>query len=381
MMSVISDVSFTRFGKRPEGLLDLVAESALPIVRRYGRDIDFIVFSNSYSGEFSDMSGVNNLISTRLSMDDVPSMRVDNTSGSGGSAVMVADSLIRSGNASSVLVIGAEKMTGYPTKKSTRIIASLLHPEERSAGISLPSLAAFMTRSYLKEFDAPRESVARVAVKNHHNGSLNPYAHFQSEVTLEEVMASRVIADPLRIFEFCPVSDGAVSMLMTSDENRDSFGNDHVEILGVGYSSGTSSLSYRDSLTTIGSVRRSSEMAFRRSKLTPNYMDVVELHDMAAVLEIIESEDAGFFKKGHGWEAVMNGETEIGGPRPINTSGGLNSKGHPIGASGVAQAGEIYLQITGKAEKRQIKDAHLGFSLSMAGFGNNATAIVYGGAS
>ena len=270
MMSVISDVSFTRFGKRPEGLLDLVAESALPIVRRYGRDIDFIVFSNSYSGEFNDMSGVNNLISTRLSMDDVPSMRVDNTSGSGGSAVMVADSLIRSGNASNVLVIGAEKMTGYPTKKSTRIIASLLHPEERSAGISLPSLAAFMTRSYLKEFDAPRESIARVAVKNHHNGSLNPYAHFQSKVTLEEVMASRVIADPLRIFEFCPVSDGAVSLLMTSDENRDSFGSHHVEILGVGYSSGTSSLSYRDSLTTIGSVRRSSEMAFRRSKLTPN---------------------------------------------------------------------------------------------------------------
>ena len=380
-MSVIVDVSFTRFGKRPEGLLDLTAESALPLVRKYGKDIDFIVFSNSYSGEFNDISGANNLISTRLSLDGVPSIRVDNTSGSGGSAVMVADSLIRSGNAKCVLVIGSEKMTGYPTKKSTRIIASLLHPEERSAGISLPSLAAFMTRSYLKEFNAQRESIARVAVKNHHNGSLNPYAHFQSEVTLDEVMNSRVIADPLRIFEFCPVSDGAVSLLMTSNENRFSFGKDHVEVLGVGYASESSSLSYRDSLTSIGSVKRSSEMAFHKAKLTPNNMDVVELHDMAAVLEIIESEDAGFFKKGHGWEAVMNGETEINGSKPINTSGGLNSKGHPIGASGVAQAGEIYLQLTGKAKRRQIKDAHLGFSLSMAGFGNNATATVYGGAS
>lgn len=380
-MSVIADVSFTRFGKRPEGLLDLSAESALPLVRRYGKEVDFIVFSNSYSGEFNDMSGLNNLISTRLSLDGIPSVRVDNTSGSGGSAIMVADSLIRSGNASNVLVIGAEKMTSCPTKRSTRIIASLLQPEERSAGISLPSLAAFMTRSYMKEFDAPRESIAKVAVKNHHNGSLNPFAHFQSEITLEEVLNSRIIADPLRIFEFCPVSDGAVSLLMTSEENRFSFGDHHVEILGVGYAAGTSSLSFRDSLTSIGSVKRSSEMAFHRSKLNPDDMDVVELHDMAAVLEIIESEDAGFFRKGHGWEAVMNGETEIGGNRPINTSGGLNSKGHPIGASGVAQAGEVYLQLVGKAERRQIKDANLGFSLSMAGFGNNATAIVYGGAS
>lgn len=379
-MAIISDVNFTRFGKRQDGLLDIASESALPIVRKYREDIDFIVFSNSYSGEYNDMSGVNNLLSTRLSMDEVPSIRVDNTSGSGGSAIMVADSLIKSGNAESVLVVGAEKMTGYPTGKSTRIIASLLQPEERSAGISLPSLGAFMTRSYMKEFNAPRESIAKVAVKNHHNGSLNPYAHFQEEVSLDAVMKSRIIADPLRIYEFCPVSDGAVSMLMSSDENKFSFGKDHVEIKSAGYSSGTSSLTFRDSLTSIVSVKNASEMAFKKANLKPSDMDVVELHDMTAVLEIIESEDAGFFKKGEGWKAVMEDKTVIEGSTPINTSGGLNSKGHPIGASGVAQAGEIYLQLTGKAQKRQVKNANLGFSLSMAGFGNNATAIVYGGA-
>lgn len=380
-MSVIYDASFTRFGKREGGIIDLTAESALPLVRRYGRDIDFIVVSNSYSGEYNGVSGLNNLVSTRLSLDEVPSVRVDNTSGSGGSAILTAHSLIEAGLAQNILVIGSEKMTSYPTRKSTSIIASLLHPEERYAGLSLPSLAAFMTRAYLREFDAPRESVARIAVKNHHNGSLNPYAHFQSEVSLEDIMNSRVIADPLRIYEFCPVSDGSVSIMMTSDHNASSMSSDYAEILGTGAASGTSSLSARESLTSIGSVRKASELAFRRSGIKPSHVDVAELHDMAAILEIVESEDVGFFRKGHGWEAVMNGETEISGSLPINASGGLNSKGHPIGASGVAQAAEIFLQITGKAGKRQVKDAHIGFSLSMAGFGNNATAIVYGGAS
>lgn len=378
-MSVVADVCFTKFGKRSEGLIDIASESSLPLVKKYGDAIDFVVVSNSYSGEYNDVSGLNNLLTTRLSLDDVPSVRVDNTSGSGGSAVLTAHSLIQSGIAKNVLVIGAEKMTGYPTRKSTKIIASLLSPEERSAGISLPSLAAFMARSYMEKYDAPRESLAGVAVKNHHNGSLNPYAHFQSEVSLEEVMQSKVIADPLRIYEYCPVSDGSVSLMMTSDEDADSISSRHVEILGIGTSAGTSSISYREDLTSIGSVARSSAIAFRNSGVTPNYIDVAELHDMASILEIVESEDVGFFKKGHGWEAIMGAETEITGSLPINTSGGLNSKGHPIGASGVAQTGEIYLQLTGTAERRQVKNAHLGFSLSMAGFGNGATAIVYGG--
>jgi len=378
-MSVIADASFTRFGKREEGLLDLACESASPIVKKFADDIDFIVVSNSYSGEYNDISGINNLISTKLSLDTVPSIRVDNTSGSGGSALMVADSLIRSGSASNVLVIGAEKMTGYPTKRSTRIIASLLQPEERNAGLSLPSLGAFMARSYLSEFHAPREAIAKIAVKNHHNGSLNPFAQFQSEVSLEDVMNSRVIADPLRIYEYCPISDGAVSLLMVPEESLHSFSGKGASIIGTGYSSATSSLSFRKSLTTLDCVRKASETALKRGGIGISDVSVAELHDMTSVLEIIESEDAGFFRKGEGWRAAMNGDTQIGGQIPINTSGGLNSKGHPIGASGIAQAAEIYQQLTGTAGKRQVEDAHYGFSLSMAGFGNSATAIVYEG--
>lgn len=376
MVSIVA-ANFAKFGKRDEDIFAISSESALPIVKKFHDDIDFVVVSNSYSGEFSGISGLNNLLTTHLGLNNIPSVRVDNTSGSGGSALLVANSLVASGEARNVMVIGTEKMTGYPSKKSTSIIASLLPPEERAGGPSLPSLAAFMARSYIKEFSPSRESIASVAVKNHHNGALNPYAHFQAEVTLDKVMNSKIIADPLRIFEYCPVSDGAVSLMLTSDEHSESFSSKCVKVTGSGSSSGVASITSRDSFTTIDSVRESAKNAFRKAGKKPGDIDIAELHDMASILEIVESEDVGFFKKGEGWKALETGETQIGGKLPINTSGGLNSKGHPIGASGVAQTAEIYLQLTGQAGKRQVNNAHTGFSVSMAGFGNNSTSFVY----
>ena len=377
MVSVVS-ASFTKFGKREDDLLSIASASADPLIQKYRDDIDFFIVSNSYSGEYNGISGLNNLLTTRFSIDGVPSIRVDNTSGSGGSAVLVAKSLIESGAAENILITGAEKMTGGNGKNSTSIIASLLHKEERRSGISLPSLGGLLTQIYMNEFDARRESIAMVAVKNHLNGSRNPYAQFQKPITLEEVMDSRIIADPLRIFEFCPVSDGSVSLLLTSDENAASFSSKIAKILGSASASSTSSLSGRESLTTINAVKNASYKAFRIAELKPSQMDFAELHDMSTILEIVESEDAGFFKKGEGWKALVEHKTDLDGELPINTSGGLNSKGHPIGASGVAQTGEAFLQLTGQAGQRQVKNANYGFSMSMSGFGNSSTAFVYG---
>lgn len=376
MASVVA-AGFTKFGKREEDLVSLAGDSSLPLVREFGEEIDFVVVSNSYSGEYNGVSGLNNLLTTHLGLDSVPSVRVDNTSGSGGSAVLVAKALVDSGEARNVLVTGAEKMTGHPTKHSTRIIASLLPSQEQAGGVSLPSLAAFMARAYIREFSPTRESIAMVAVKNHHNGSLNPYAHFQADLSLEKVMQSRIIADPLRIYEYCPVSDGAVSLLVSSDDNAESLSSRYARIVGTGTASGTSSVTSRESLTTIDSVRDASMKAFASAAMNPSDIDVAELHDMASILEIVESEDVGFFRKGEGWKALESGETAIQGDLPINTSGGLNSKGHPIGASGVAQTAEIYLQLTGQAGKRQVKNHTTGFTMSMAGFGNSSTAIIY----
>ncbi len=167
-------------------------------------------------------------------------------------------------------------------------------------------------------------------------------------------------------------------MLLTSDSESESFTGRPVRILATGAASGTSSITFRNSLVAIDAVKESSAKVFRKASMTPKDVDVAELHDMASILEIVESEDVGFFGKGEGWKALETGETEIGAELPINTSGGLNSKGHPIGASGVAQSAEIYLQLSGQAGRRQVKNPEIGFSLSMAGFGNNATSILYG---
>ncbi len=377
-MTAIVSAGFSKFGKRDCTIYDLALEACRESIRKYGDMIDTVIVSNSYSGEFLGTSGINNLLATYLSIEDVPSVRADNTSGSGGSAISLADSLIRSGDCGAVMVLGAEKMTGFPTKKSTSVIASLLPAEERDAGVTLPSLAAFMARAYMAEFGATRESIGSVAVKNHHNGSLNPNAHLQKEVTLDIVLGSRMIADPLRLYDYCPVSDGAASLILTSDALSDSAGSRAVRMLGKGAGSSSASVSTRIQKTSISAVQSAADAAFRSSHLKPSDVHVAELHDMATVLEIVESEDIGFFKKGEGWKAVMDGTTALDGRLPLNTSGGLNSKGHPIGATGVAQAGEIFLQLTGRAGGRQVKNATVGLTANMAGFGNGATVMLYG---
>ncbi|ADX83898.1 thiolase family protein [Sulfolobus islandicus] len=373
-MVAIIDANLTRFGKRKESLLELAGEVVLPLIRK--NEIDFVVVSNSYSGEFNSLSGINNLITTYLSIDRVPSIRVDNTSGSGGSAILVAKSLLDSKIAKTVLVLGVEKMSEKNTKQVTSVIASLLPSEEKIVGLTLPSLAGLMTKEYMRRYNASREAFALVAVKNHYNGSLNPYAHIQKVVSLDEVLNSPIIADPLTLYEFTPISDGASAIVMVSDEDAYSFTNKPVFIKGIGASSDTSYLSERENILSINAVKIAGLTARKMAKV--NQVDFAELHDMATVLEIVEAEELGLLKKGEGWKAYYDNYTAINGEIPINTSGGLNSKGHPIGASGVAQAVEAFLQIRNEAGSRQVKNARVGLSLSMAGFGNSATVVVYG---
>lgn len=373
-MVAIIDANLTRFGKRKESLLELAGEVVLPLIRK--NEIDFVVVSNSYSGEFNSLSGINNLITTYLSIDRVPSIRVDNTSGSGGSAILVAKSLLDSKIAKTVLVLGVEKMSEKNTKQVTSVIASLLPSEEKIAGLTLPSLAGLMTKEYMRRYNASREAFAFVAVKNHYNGSLNPYAHIQKVVSLDEVLNSPIIADPLTLYEFTPISDGASAIVMVSDEDAYSFTNKPVFIKGIGASSDTSYLSERENILSINAVKIAGLTARKMAKV--DQVDFAELHDMATILEIVEAEELGLLKKGEGWKAYYDNYTAINGEIPINTSGGLNSKGHPIGASGVAQAVEAFLQIRNEAGSRQVKNARVGLSLSMAGFGNSATVVVYG---
>lgn len=377
MVRVI-DVSLTKFGKRKEDLLTLSAEASREMVRKHGDIIDAVILSNSYSGEYCGISGLNNLLTTRLSMDSVPSIRIDNTSGSGGSAILMGKSMVESGMSKCVLIVGAEKMTGVPGGRSTSIIASLLHQEDRISGSTLPSLAGLLAKEYMKRHGATRESLALVSVKNHHNGSLNDYAQFTREVSVDEVMNSRKIADPLCVYDFCPVSDGAASIVLADRETSETVSGKSVEILGCSHSSDTSTITFRDDLTKLNAVEKSVRNAYDQAGCRADDMDFAELHDMSTILEIVESEAAGFFPRGTAWKSLLDGSTSLEGRIPINTSGGLISKGHPIGATGIAQATEAFFQLTGKANGRQVRNSERGLAVNMAGFGNSSTATVFG---
>jgi len=375
-MVAIVGASLTKFGKRSEDIFTLTKESSSPLVRKFREEIDFVLVSNSYSGEFNSISGLNNLVTTYLSLDYVPSLRVDNTSGSGGTSLLVAKSLLDSRVARVVLVIGVEKMSTKGTREVTSVISSLLPPRERSLGISVPSLASIMTKIYMKKYGATRESIAQVAVKNHRNGARNPYAHVRKEVSLEEVLSSPLIAEPLRQYEFCPISDGSASLLLVRDEEAESFTDRPVYLRGIGTASDSSHVSSREDILEMRAVREAGRQAMRQARV--DKVDFAELHDMATILEIVEAEALGLLERGKGWVQTWEGITEVDGEMPINTSGGLNSKGHPIGASGVAQAVEAFLQIRGEAGERQVKGARFGLAMSMAGFGNSATVSVFG---
>jgi acetyl-CoA acetyltransferase len=273
------------------------------------------------------------------------------------------------------LVVGAEKMTSVPTDAATEIIASLTHESENSQGVTLLSFAGLLARQYMERYGAPREALAKVAVKNHSNALRNPKAQFQKLITVQDVLAAPMIADPLGLLDFCPISDGAAAVVLAPAESARSFTNLPVGILGMAGATDTHVIHQREDLTVMKAVKLAAERAYRMAKTTPESVEVAEVHDMSTILEIVESEDLGLFKKGEGWRPLQTGETEIGGRLPINPSGGLKAKGHPIGATGVAQVSEITRQLQGRCESRQVK-ADLGLTCNVAGFGNGATVTI-----
>jgi acetyl-CoA acetyltransferase len=208
-----------------------------------------------------------------------------------------------------------------------------------------------------------------VAVKNHRNGVDNPHAQFRREVDLETVLSSPVIADPLRLYDFCPISDGSAAVLCCPESVAREYTDEYVRIAGIAGATDTHVVHERADPTTMRGVVESGREAYEMAGLGPDDVDVAELHDMFTILEFLQSEDLGFFEKGAGWEAVEEGRTDRDGDLPVNTSGGLKSKGHPLGASGVAQAYELYRQLRGEAGERQV-EADVGLACNVGGFGN-----------
>mgnify|MGYP000076634961 CR=1 FL=1 len=374
----IVGASMTRFGERDAWVRDLLAEAGDECLRDADvppTKLDHLYVSNMASGEFEGQTGVPNALAHDLGAMPAYTARIDQTSSSGGAGVYAAWQSIASGASDLTMLVGGEKMTHRTTAEATDVIASLTHPVEYKHGVTLPSFAGMTARRYLHEYDAPRESLAKVAVKNHKNGLDNPHAQFRKAVDLETVMDSPIVADPLRLYDFCPITDGSAALLFCPEAVAEEYTDDYVVISGIGGATDTHVVHERDDPTTMGGVVDSSDIAYDMAGLGPDDVDVAELHDMFTILEFLQSEDLGFFEKGAGWKAVEEGVTDRDGDLPINTSGGLKSKGHPLGASGVAQVYEIFRQLTGTAGDRQV-DCDVGLACNVGGFGNCVTTTI-----
>jgi acetyl-CoA C-acetyltransferase len=368
----IIGASMTQFGKRDSWIRELLAEAGIACLEDAGvapDDIDHLYVSNMASGEFEGMTGVPNALAHDLGAIPAYTQRVDQTSSSGGAGMYAAWQSIASGASEMTLLVGGEKMTHKSTKESTDIIASITHPVEYKHGVTLPSFAGLTARLYLDTYDAPRESLAKVAVKNHKNGVDNPHAQFRKEISVEQALESPIVADPLRLYDFCPITDGSAALLFCPEEVAREYTDDYVTVAGVGGATDTHVVHERADPTTMGGVVESGRIAYEMAEMGPEDIDVAELHDMFTILEFLQSEDLGFFEKGEAWKAIDDGVTARDGDLPINTSGGLKSKGHPLGASGVAQGYEIYKQLMDEAGKRQV-DAEVGLTCNVGGFGN-----------
>ena len=364
--------SMTKFGQRDAWIRELLAQAGEACLADAGvapDDVEHVYVSNMASGEFEGQGGIMNAVAHDLALMPAYSQRIDQTSSSGGAGIYGAWQSIASGASDMTLLVGGEKMTHKGTGGATDIIASITHPAEYKTGVTLPSFAGMTARHYLERFDAPRESLAKVAVKNHKNGVDNPKAQFQKEIDMETALESPLIADPLRLYDFCPITDGSAALMFCPVEVAQQYTDDYVVVSGIGGATDTHVVHERDDPTTMGGVVESGQTAYERAGLGSDDIDVAELHDMFTILEFLQMEGLDFAEKGEAWKAVEEGRTEKDGDLPINTSGGLKSKGHPLGASGVAQGYEIYEQLMGEAGPRQV-EAETGLACNVGGFGN-----------
>ena len=308
----------------------------------------------------------------------VPATRTEAACASSGAALRAAVQAVMSGLSDVVMVGGVEKMTHRSTAEVTEYLAMASDfPFEQWQGMTFPGLYALMATAHMHDYGTTEKDLAMVAVKNHYHGSMNPKAQIQKELTVEAAMSSRVVAWPLKLYDCSLITDGASCLVLTTPELAKKYTDMPIHIVGSGQASDSIGLYERESFTSLVAARAAAKQAYDMANVKPESIDVAEVHDCFTIAEIIAYEDLGFCKPGEGGNLTERQETKLGGRIPVNTSGGLKSKGHPVGATGTAQAYEIYLQLTGQADKRQVKDAHIGLTHNVGGSGATATVHIY----
>ena len=369
----IIGVGSSRFGIRNDvNFNELAYESFKEAINEANidlKDVSFLVVSNIGGWSSEPLPAVT--IGEYLGLTGIGTLRVEAACASGSAAIKTAYDMIKSGEGEVVGVVGIEKMNESTTPVVVEMIgrAGNYFWEFENFGLTFPGYYALYATAYMNKYGAKEEDLCEVAIKNHYYGARNPKAHFQKEVTLEECMRSRYVAWPLKLYDCTPISDGSATVILASEDYiRKSGIKEPIWIKSIGYSNDTSNLSKRDNFLSLKASVEAAEKAYKKANIDKDKLtkifDVIEVHDCFTIAEILAYEDLGLFKRGEGYKVVREKQTYIGGIIPVNLSGGLKAKGHPLGATGVSMIAELVKQLNYKAEKQRQADIKNGYALA-----------------
>ena len=371
----IAGIGMSQFGKSSNTLVEIMeGAAARALAGAKIQDVEAIYIAVMNPEEFTGDANLASHVVEALGLTGIPALRVETASSAGAAALHAAFHSIASGYYRQVLVIGGEKMTHLSTSATTRILAEVIDGQERLCGATMPALAAMIAEKYRRRHRISQSRMARalcaVAMKNHAYGAHNPYAQFRQTLSKEKYLASKFIATPLRLYDCAPITDGAAAVILTAERSD-------LVVSGIGQGTGPVSLRERDSLSAFPATQIAARKAYEMAGIAPQEIDCAEVHDAFTPFEIIGTEDLGFFAPGKGSHAALAGQTAADGILPVNLSGGLKSRGHPVGASGVAQIVEIARLLRGESAVKLKREPRRALAQSIGGLAtNNFVTIV-----
>jgi acetyl-CoA C-acetyltransferase len=370
----------TKYGKLDESIIEISLNASKDAIDSAGitpRDIQAGYISNVF-GVADKQVHMAPVVLSNLGIPHVPGLTIESACGSGSIMFREAYANIAAGFYDCILALGVEKITHTGTTQSTTLFSYCSDFfYEGGNGASFPGLFASIARAYMTRYKTSEEDLARVAVKNHENGLLNPKAHVRKKITVEDVLKSPAVASPLKLYDCCPFSDGASAVILCNEEFAKKTGRPYMKIIGSGRGASPAAVQARKDITTIPSTVDAAKQAYKMANITPKDIDFAEVHDCFTIAEIIDIEDLGFFPKGTAAHAIREGATSRNGEIPINPSGGLKSKGHPIGATGIGQVVEVFEQFTGKTGEREIKDAEYALTQNFGATGASCAVHIF----
>lgn len=373
----IIGAGMTKFGELwSQSIRDMFAEAALKALENAGVDkIDSLYVGAMSSGLYVYQEHLSSLMADYIGQRGAAGARVESACASGGTALRSAFMEVASGMSDIVLAGGVEKM--WDADDGSFILATASDQEyEAFHGVTFPGLYAMIARAYMDRYGLTRDELAQVPVKNHKHAVNNPNAQYPYELSLDGVLKSSMVADPLRLMDCSPITDGAAAVIVCPLDMAKQFTDKPIKIKGVGAATGPIALHDHQDLTRLDAVKLSADRAYKMAGVSASDIDFAEVHDCFSIAEIVVAEELGFFEYGKGGKAIAEGQATYGGKVVINTSGGLKAKGHPVGATGIAQIVEAVEQLKGEAGKRQVKNAKLGMTQNMGGSGGSSVVHI-----